>query len=326
MTSGVHGPAATTTCSAAMRPPLVELDARDPARLEPRACRRAQPDVDAAGASPGRRRRGSRRPARPDSRSPAGRRPRPRRAPARARRIVVRARNVGWQMGVGRGELGGQALRAVDVVGHDQQPGRLGRRGPDSSVERAIEARASRGAGRPGRGSNGCWTTPELRPEAPAAISVRSSRTTRRPACREVGRGGDPDDPAADDDDVRGRPWSVDAPADDASRRRQPAARLRLQSKRSLQSQRQASIGDNVYHPDASHDRHRARRRPAPVPQRPAARAVARVPAGPRPDHAPARRGAARRARPVARRVRRPADHRRRARADGSGCASWPTA
>ena len=51
-------------------------------------------------------------------------------------------------------------------------------------------------------GSNGCWTTPELRPDAPAATAVRSSSTTRRPVAASSAAADDPDDPAADHDDV----------------------------------------------------------------------------------------------------------------------------
>ena len=90
-----------------------------------------------------------------------------------------------------RRDLGGQRAGATSGIGRDHEHARPAARG---SAERARRSASSGPRYSPSvsrysstmTGSNGCWTTPELRPDAPAPSVARSSSSTDRRSRRDA--------------------------------------------------------------------------------------------------------------------------------------------
>ena len=150
-----------------------------PGRPSARRRRRHRPGCPRRRAPPARRRPASPTLARPDSRSRAGRRPHRARLPARSGASRRAARTSAASTDVWPPAR--RVIRRTTSTSRVTLSRPAGTRPipkPSSARYRATVSRCSSTR----TGSNGCWTTPEFRPEAPAAISVRSSRRTRRPS------------------------------------------------------------------------------------------------------------------------------------------------
>ncbi len=104
--------------------PVGQLHPGHPARLRARGARPHRPGRPRRVASPRRRRRGSRPPARPDTRSPTGRRPRRRRVPARRPCASSGPRNVGNRPAWVSVRRAARRRATLGVVGDHQEAGR----------------------------------------------------------------------------------------------------------------------------------------------------------------------------------------------------------
>ena len=160
---------------------------RPPARSRPPAAARDQPQsLRRARQAAARLRNARREPPWPGwrrvagwgSRSPAARRTG--RRPASARAHAGLARPGRWQPGRVRGvQLRMRAWPAA-VFGQQQEAGLAPREGEPAIGQRAVVLQRGLVQRREDP-VEGCWTTPELRPDAPAPISVASTRTTDAP-------------------------------------------------------------------------------------------------------------------------------------------------
>ena len=191
----------------------VDLDA-DGARRASTASRRIAADDDRARRAAPRapRRPASPTPARPGSRCRAGT-PTSSSASAgsrlaqRRRRPRAPARSPGRRRS--RRRRAARASPAAARRPDQQQPGRLVVEAERvGQLGREVAIQLQRPPVQPDEHGDrtDAGRSPELRPDAPAAISVRSYSVTRSPACGKERRGRGPDDPAADDDDVGGSP------------------------------------------------------------------------------------------------------------------------
>ena len=156
-----------------------------------------------------------RRPARPGSRCRGGRRARPSARPGSSRRRSSGPTYAARNVGVGRRDRRAPAPGAASssqpsvrippgAVGEAERALRRVGREPSAGPRRRARgsARGSRGTARRGPGRPGYHTAPELRPDAPAAISRRSYSSTLSAAPGELGGERRADDAAADDRDV----------------------------------------------------------------------------------------------------------------------------
>ena len=213
-TSGVHGPAATTHGAG---PDHAErgCDADRPAGLRDHGRRALRPRIVRAprpgqrGERAGRGGRGDREPdVEADRGEVAGE---TRLQPPQGRGVDERRPELRVRHAHRRGAAPAATPRRspssrIPAGSSGRRKARSGRRGGELGRDLVGEGRdtgrATRGTAPRGSGSDGYQTTPELRPDAPAAIAARSSSVTRAPRPARLRRERRADDPAADDRDV----------------------------------------------------------------------------------------------------------------------------